>query len=325
MFSVKCLVLSGELVGLFLGFLLVGHLPGVEEVLVDAVEGHGYGGERVEECVGHPDAHGAVFLAEELSAGDGVAVAVSEPTAEGELDDAEEEGEAGEPDDGGEVALSVDEDEVDGLAEGESECHGPEVESDVVVASEECAGARHEELQECGEEEGECEGGAYLAEDEKHVFAKRQFGVVADECEDDGSDDGDDDVVEDGVGGDGFAVGAEDAGYDGDGGGDGAEDADEDAFGDDVVAAEECDGGVEADAYNELEGEEPDVEWLDAQPAQVDGGEGEEEDGEDEEWRKKGECAADAVEEEADEDGDGEDVWSEVGHSGELRVMSYGL
>ena len=42
----------------------------------------------MEVMVSHPDAHGGVFLSEELSARYGVAVFVANPFAQAELDDA---------------------------------------------------------------------------------------------------------------------------------------------------------------------------------------------------------------------------------------------
>ena len=66
--------------------------------------------------VSHPDAHGRILLSEELSASDGVAVFVPDPFAQSELYDAKQQGRNTEPDDAVPVALTVEEDEMYGLA-----------------------------------------------------------------------------------------------------------------------------------------------------------------------------------------------------------------
>ena len=65
--------------------------------------------------VGHPDAHGRILLSEELSASDGVAVFVTNPFAQSELDDTKYQGGNTEPKDVVPVSLSVDKDEMYGL------------------------------------------------------------------------------------------------------------------------------------------------------------------------------------------------------------------
>ena len=62
--------------------------------------------------VGHPNAHGRVLLSEELSAGNGVAVLVTDPFAQSELYDAEQQSGDAEPDDAVPVALTIEENEV---------------------------------------------------------------------------------------------------------------------------------------------------------------------------------------------------------------------
>ena len=66
--------------------------------------------------IGHPDAHGRILLSEELSASDSVAVFVTDPFAQSELNDAKQQRRNAEPDDAMPVALTVEEDEVYGLA-----------------------------------------------------------------------------------------------------------------------------------------------------------------------------------------------------------------
>ena len=85
--------------------------------------------------VGHPDAHGTVFLSKQLSARDGIAVFVPDPFAQPELDDAEQQGRDTEPEDAAPVALAVEEDEMDGLAQGQKQGDGPEIKGQTLVAA----------------------------------------------------------------------------------------------------------------------------------------------------------------------------------------------
>ena len=50
------------------------NLPAVEDILENGIEGEIDGGQWVQIIVGHPDAHGCVFLSEQLPARDGVAI-----------------------------------------------------------------------------------------------------------------------------------------------------------------------------------------------------------------------------------------------------------
>ena len=71
--------------------------------------------------VGHPDAHGGVFLSQQLPAGNGVTVFVPNPFAQSKLDDAEQQGRNAQPDDAVPVAFAIEEDEMYGLAQGEKQ------------------------------------------------------------------------------------------------------------------------------------------------------------------------------------------------------------
>ena len=52
----------------------VPNLPAVEDILENGIESEIDGGQWVQIIVGHPDAHGCVFLSEQLPARDGVAI-----------------------------------------------------------------------------------------------------------------------------------------------------------------------------------------------------------------------------------------------------------
>ena len=62
--------------------------------------------------IGHPDAHGRVLLSKELSASDGITIFVTDPFAQSELYDAEQQSGDAEPDDAVPVALTIEENEV---------------------------------------------------------------------------------------------------------------------------------------------------------------------------------------------------------------------
>ena len=84
--------------------------------------------------VGHPDAHGWVFLPKQLSACYGVAILVPDPLAQSKLDDAEQQGRKAKPQNAVPVALAMQEDEVDGLSQGEEQGHSPKVKGQPFVA-----------------------------------------------------------------------------------------------------------------------------------------------------------------------------------------------
>ena len=69
--------------------------------------------------VGHPNAHSRVFLSEQLSARNHIAVFATNPFAEGELQRTKQQRGHGEPNDDAPIALAMLEDEVDGLSDGE--------------------------------------------------------------------------------------------------------------------------------------------------------------------------------------------------------------
>ena len=71
----------------------------------------------MEVSVGHPDAYGGIFLEEELASGDFVSVTAAEGPSEGELYGAEDDGGYCQGYYTADISLSVQEDEVDGLAE----------------------------------------------------------------------------------------------------------------------------------------------------------------------------------------------------------------
>ncbi len=271
---------------------MVRHLPGVEDVLVDAVEGEEDGGEGVEEGVGHPDAEGRVFLSQQLAAADAVAVTASDEASGAELNDAEKQRESAEPGDVVPVAFAMDEDEVDGLSEGEQQGRRPEVEACYVDAPYDGIGFGPPELQRQGDEEGQRQRGTYLGEHEQHAFPEPHLGMVAYEGEDDGRHHGDHEVAHDGVGGDGGAVGTEQTADDGHRRRHGAEHSDKHPFGHHFVAEEQLDKQVAAGAHHHLEEHEPQVEGTELEAPQVDGCEGEQQDGEDDEGhRRSKECA----------------------------------
>ena len=99
------------------------YLPAVEQVLEDGIEGQYHRSQRRQVVVGHPDTHCSVFLAEKLAACDGVTVTVSDPFAEAKLDDAKEERCQSQPKDAAPVARTTEEDEIDGLSDGEQQSH----------------------------------------------------------------------------------------------------------------------------------------------------------------------------------------------------------
>ena len=101
------------------------NLPTVEQVLEDGVESHAHRGQGMQVMVGHPNAHGGVFLAEKLASRDGIAVFVPNPLAKGELHRAKQQRSHGKPENDAPVALAVQEDEVDGLPDGEKQRHRP--------------------------------------------------------------------------------------------------------------------------------------------------------------------------------------------------------
>ena len=94
---------------------LIPNLPTVEHVLKNGIEGQKDRSQRMQVVVGHPDAHGGVFLPHEVPASDGVAVLVPNPLAQTELDDAEQQGRNAQPKDAAPVAFAVEEDEMYGL------------------------------------------------------------------------------------------------------------------------------------------------------------------------------------------------------------------
>jgi hypothetical protein len=66
--------------------------------------------------VGHPDAHGRVFLSEKLTSGNDVPIFTPNPFAQSKLDDAKQQGRNTKPNDAVPIAFAIDEDEMDGLA-----------------------------------------------------------------------------------------------------------------------------------------------------------------------------------------------------------------
>ena len=97
--------------------------------------------------VGHPNAHGRVFLSQQLPARDGVAVFVSDPFAQSELDDAKQQGRNAKPKDAVPVAFAVEEDKMDGLTQGEEQGDCPKVEGQTFVTAQDFVGFGLPELQ----------------------------------------------------------------------------------------------------------------------------------------------------------------------------------
>ena len=100
----------------------------------------------MEVMVGHPDAHGRILLSEELPASDGVAVFVPDPFAQSELYDAKQQGRHPKPNDAVPIATAIDEDEMDGLAQGQEQGHRPEIEGETFISADEMVGFRPQEL-----------------------------------------------------------------------------------------------------------------------------------------------------------------------------------
>ena len=109
-------------------------LVGVDQVVPDAVEAAGDGGDGGEEGVAHPDGQHGVFLAERLAGGDGVAVVAPYSAAEVELAGAACERYGHEPELGGECYGGMD-DASRGHGHGKGEGYGPEVERQVLMAA----------------------------------------------------------------------------------------------------------------------------------------------------------------------------------------------
>ena len=97
--------------------------------------------------VGHPNAHGGVFLSEKLSACDGVAIFVPNPFSQSELEDAKQQGRDAKPKNAVPVALAIEEDEMDGLSQREKQGDGPKIEGQAFVVAQELVGFGKTELQ----------------------------------------------------------------------------------------------------------------------------------------------------------------------------------
>ena len=180
-------------------------------------------------------------LTEQLTATDAVAVATADQTAAAELNDTEKQGQAPEPGDVVPVAFTMEEDEVDGLSEGEEQGERPKIEAKDVEFGDGGIGFWEPGLQQQGEEEGKGEGGAYFAEHQQEAGEEATFGMIADEGEDNRRHDGDHQVAHNGVGSHRFAVGTEEAADYCHRGGHRAKHTDKYTFGHDIVAAEQFD------------------------------------------------------------------------------------
>ena len=71
---------------------VIPYLPAIEQVLENGIKGQINRGQGMQVMVGHPNAHGGVFLPHELPASDGIAILAPNPFAQTELDDAEQQG-----------------------------------------------------------------------------------------------------------------------------------------------------------------------------------------------------------------------------------------
>ena len=85
--------------------------------------------------VSHPNAHGGIFLSHELPTSNGVTIFSPYPFAQPELDDAEQQGRNANPKDAVPVALAVEEDEMDGLSQGQEQGDGPKVEGQPFITA----------------------------------------------------------------------------------------------------------------------------------------------------------------------------------------------
>ena len=90
-------------------------LPAVKQVLPDGVARHINGRQRSEIGVGDPNADRGVFLSQQLTTCNTVAVFSAQPLAKAELDGAEHQRGYCQNDDGTHVAFAIQEDKIYGL------------------------------------------------------------------------------------------------------------------------------------------------------------------------------------------------------------------
>ena len=198
-------------------------LQTVEQVLPDDVEGQEHRRQRLQVGVGHPDAHGRVFLSEELAARHGVTVTVPEPLAEAELYGAHHRRENCSVKDNILVSTTLQENVVDGVSQGDEQGDGPKVKRQVAVFAEPFVGFRRPDLQRQHKEKGETECGGDALQNHQEGGPEAQLRMNADDGEIERRGDGHHQVAEHGVSSGRHAVGAEHGGDDHHRGGHGAE------------------------------------------------------------------------------------------------------
>ena len=181
-------------------------LQTVEQVLPDDVKGQEHGRQRLQVGVGHPDAHGGVFLPEELAARHGVAVTVSEPLAEAELYGAHHHRENGSVKDNILISTTLQENVVDGVAQGDEQGDGPKVKRQVTVFAEPFVGFRRPDLQRQHEEKGETERGGDAFQNHQERGPEAQLRMNTDDGEVERRGNGHHQIAEHSVGGRRHAV-----------------------------------------------------------------------------------------------------------------------
>ena len=296
-------------------------LQAVEQVLPDDVKGQEHGRQRLEVSVCHPDAHGGVFLSEELAARHGVAVAVSEPLAEAELHRAHQDGEYGREEDDVLVAASVEEDVVDGAPQGHEERTSPQVERHVLVAAEPVVGSRDPQLQRQRREEGQRERGGDAPQNHQERLPEGEFRMHPDDGEGERRGHGNHQVAEHGVGGGRHAVGTEHGGDDHHGGGHGTEGAHHEALRQRLVMRYRPHRQIESRADHQLEEHQPEMEHRETQVAQIHRHKIEQQDGEEKPRHHKGNARAEAVEQQSQQDCDWKYITSIFLHDNGLRFF----
>ena len=108
-------------------FVVPPHLPAVEEVLPDGIKSQVDRSQRQEIGVGNPDAHGRVFLSEQLAARNRIAVFSAEPFAEAILQGAVTHRSKGQADNRSPIAFTVQENEINGLTQGDEQGDRPNI------------------------------------------------------------------------------------------------------------------------------------------------------------------------------------------------------
>ena len=310
---------ASRLLALFL-FPVIPNLPTVEQVLQHRIEGQIDRCQRVQVMVGHPNAHGGVFLPEQLSARYGVAVLVPNPLAQPELDDAEQQCRNAEPKDAVPVALAMQKDEINGLAQGEEQGDSPKIERQTLVAAEEMVGAGPPQLQGQGHEKRQAYDRTHAPQNLQERLKKRHVLIHADEGKIDGRDNGNQQVANHRIGCHGVAVGAEHGADDRHRGRHGAKHPYQHAFSNDFVDIQQPEQGITAQTHRHLEQHNPNEQRPEAQFQDVDRRKGEQKDGEDDVRRHHDKSRAIFVQQQPQHNGNGQNIASDFLHCLRFQV-----